>query len=65
MDKKKYILLLYHVLMVGIGFGTALGFSEFLDFATDREILHAIFGLVGLAVGSYSMLYLLKMEDNR
>ena len=65
MDKKKYILLLYHVLMVGIGFGVALGFSEFLDIATDTETLHAILALVGLAVGSYSMLYLLKREDNQ
>ena len=65
MDKRKHILLLYHVLMVGIGFGVALGFSEFLDIATDTETLHAIYVLVGLAVGSYSMLYLMRREDNQ
>lgn len=64
-DKRKHILLLYHVLMVGIGFGTAAGFAEFLDIASDTEILHAILALVGLAVGSYSMLYLMRTEDNQ
>ena len=63
MDNKKYILLLCHLMMVGIGFGTAGAFVEFLEIGADIKTLHAIFALAGLAVGFYSMLYLLKKED--
>ena len=64
MGIKNSILLLFHVSMVGIGFGTALGFFGSLDIGADREILHAILGLLGLACGFYSTLYLMKREDS-
>ena len=64
MGIKNSILLLFHVSMVGIGFGTALGAFGLLDTEVDIEILHAILGLLGLACGFYSTLYLMRREDN-
>ena len=64
MGIKRCILLGCHALMVGIGFGTALGISELLDIGADIEILHAMLGLLGLTFGFYSMLYLMRKEDN-
>ena len=64
MDIKNCMLLLFHVVLAGIGFGTALGFFGSMDIGADIEILHAISGLLGLVCGFYSMLYLKKMEDN-
>ena len=63
-DIGNYILYVFHFLMVGIGFGTALGFFGSLDIGADIEILHAMLGLLGLTCGFYSMLYLLKREGN-
>ena len=64
MDIKNCILLLCHVSMSGIGFGTALGFVGSLGTGADIGILPAMLALLGLICGFYSMLYLKKMGDN-